>query len=314
MQIAVLTSVWEGIRKSTSGRVFCRKFFLFFHNIISKFMDDIIVVKFGTSSLFPENLSLRELAAKRENEFESATRQIAEIRKKGRRVIVITSGAIYVGEEYCREKKIEGLVHTQFAAVGAHLLMDRWAKAFERFNIPVAQILVTYANLNDPDERKSVAGNVLKLLAAGVVPIINENDPVSAEEVELLKKKIGDNDVLTSMVAPLIGARRVLILTDQEYIFEFEPFPEGPQPFKYLEIDCNAVPQHLLDASVGEDSRGGIPSKVGAAARCASFGMEVLVARFYANRDTIIQFDIGNARGTKLGHQTVTKPAHMTLA
>lgn len=276
--------------------------------------DDITVIKFGTNALFPD-LTFREMLNKKssESEFQSAARQIAEMRKRGGKVAVVTSGAIRMGKEFCEAKKIQGLDDTEFASIGARMLMDAWAGAFEWHDIWVGQILVTYANLNDPDERKSIIENIRKLLENGIVPIINENDPVSAEEVELLKKNIGDNDVLTSMLAPLIGAKRVLFLTDQPYVYKFEASETMPQPQKYLEIDCNDIPAHLMTAHVGEGSRGGIVSKVGAAAACAKLGMEVVIARFYASLDTITNFDQGRRVGTKMGSKTRLTQAQFVL-
>ena len=272
----------------------------------------ITIIKFGTNVLFP-TLSLQESIGKKEKEFDSAARQIATVRTTDRRVVVVTSGAIEICKIHCAQRGITGLEDEQIAAVGARQIMNAWGTAFERHGIVVAQILVTYANLTDPSERGTLVKNIHRLLDAGVVPIINENDPVSAEEVEALHRQIGDNDTLTSMLAQPIEADRVLILTDQEYVFEFEPRPGGPAPFKYLEIDCHAVPESLLSAPISATSRGGMPAKVKAAATCARLGMAATIARFYANRDTIVWLEEGRSVGTKFGNQTVTQPTTVML-
>lgn len=75
-------------------------------------------------------------------------------------------------------------------------------------------------------------------------------------------------------------------------------------PHRYLEIDCNAVPEHLKNVPVGAHSRGGITSKVVAAAACAKSGMEVVITKFYSGRDTILSFDDGRRIGTRIGNCT----------
>lgn len=271
-------------------------------------MNDIIVIKLGTNAL--KEGSMRTPRRLNPKVFQAVARQIAVLLRSGKKVAIVTSGAIQAGKETIPAGHARRFTDTELASIGASVLMNFWSEAFLPHELIVGQILVTYKNLIDPEEQKSVIGNIRGLLEKGVIPIINENDPVSAEEVELLKNNMGDNDALTSMIAPLIGATHVLFLTGVPYVYVSAPTGECPNPTRYRKIDCNNIPPHLQNVPIGiGDSHGGITSKVVAAAVCAQNGMKVAITRFELDKykNTILGFMNSNSHplnyvGTVMGH------------
>ncbi len=166
-----------------------------------------IVVKIGSSTLTNKQGTLDTANLKR------IVTEIANIKKAKKNVIVVTSGAIVSGSERLGlGRKPRTIPEKQAAAaVGQSLLMREYVKAFAEFDINVAQILVTADELSERERYLNTRNTMLKLIELGVVPIVNENDTVSVEEI-----KIGDNDTLSALVADSVGADALLLLTDVE--------------------------------------------------------------------------------------------------
>jgi glutamate 5-kinase len=164
-----------------------------------------IVVKIGSSTLTNKAGNLDTANLKR------IAGEIAEMASSNKKVIIVTSGAIVSGRERLNLKKINGSIPEKqaAAAVGQGILMREYAKAFGEHGITVAQILVTRDEISNKERSLNTRNTIFKLLELGVVPIINENDTVSVEEI-----KIGDNDTLSARVASLIGADLLILLTD----------------------------------------------------------------------------------------------------
>lgn len=172
-----------------------------------------IVVKLGSSLLFAHQAHsecftypMDELAA-----------QISGLIKDGREIILVSSGAIASGMRFLkmksRPKELSSLQAT--AAVGQHLLMNEYQRFFSRRGLTCAQILLTWDDFTDKRRYANTKNTLLALLKLGSVPIINENDTVSTDEI-----KFGDNDRLSALVASLISADLLVILSDVDGLLD----------------------------------------------------------------------------------------------
>ncbi|MBI2576281.1 glutamate 5-kinase [Candidatus Woesearchaeota archaeon] len=174
-----------------------------------------IVIKIGTNLLTNNLIGLK-------GEFiQKIASEVAELRKGGHEVIIVTSGAIGAGSlELGIKKNREVEVRQALAAVGQGSVMGAYHDAFSRHNIHVAQLLITYEDFSDRVRYLNLRNCLLKLLDWGVIPIINENDPVSTKEIG---SSFGDNDRLSALVACKIDADILVILTDIDGLYDNNP-------------------------------------------------------------------------------------------
>lgn len=175
---------------------------------------DTLVVKIGTSSLTYDNGKLNY------QRIEKLVRVLSDIKNTGKNVVLVTSGAIGVGVSKLNLQKrpTETKQKQATAAVGQCQLMSIYDKFFSEYSQIVAQILLTKYVI-DNEKSKSNAINTFKtLFEMGVIPIVNENDVISTEEIEF-----GDNDTLSSYVAGLVGADLLVIMTDIDGFYDKNP-------------------------------------------------------------------------------------------
>lgn len=223
-----------------------------------------IVVKIGSRSLTGDGALVRRMA-----------QEIAELRKSGRQVVLVSSGAIALGLSrlgYRARPKEVGRLQAA-AAAGQSVLMRRYDEAFAELGLTSAQVLLTYGDLADRERLNNAREAFAALLEASAIPIVNENDTVSTEEI-----RFGDNDQLASMVVPLVGADALVLLTDVEGV---------------LDARGRRIPEMAHDASVAvvSESRervgtGGIQSKVDAARKATRSGASAVIAP--ATRDGVL--------------------------
>jgi glutamate 5-kinase len=207
--------------------------------------------------------------------FRSVAADAAALREAGRSVAVVSSGAILAGrsrlgimgrELNMREKQAA-------AAVGQNELMGEWARAFKRHQIETGQILLTAEDLSDRARFLNSRNTMDELLKLGVVPVINENDPVAVEEI-----RYGDNDFLSTLVVSLMQADLLIILTDIDGLCAEDPGlnPDAPVVRLVMESDTGlfacAGPSH---SGVGS---GGMASKIEAARTAARRGVPTVIA------------------------------------
>ncbi|MDO8524080.1 MAG: hypothetical protein Q7R99_00445 [bacterium] len=252
-----------------------------------------LVVKFGTESLSGEN---GRLSQKIFNDF---ARQIIAVQQFGIGVAIVSSGAIRAGAERMDELRLE-TVHMekkQIAGIGARHLMNEWGRAFEIYGKEVAQIWVTYASLAHNGERKSTKDSTICYLENGVIPIINENDVLSDEEIRWMDEGISENDNLAWRIATLVEADAVLFITSVKGIYK-EDSQESLKAEIYEEIDCEAGLEFLDNGHNSTGGSGGIKTKLKAAFQCAQAGKKVAVAG--KDEDIIIKFVKGFPVGTKI--------------
>ncbi len=186
------------------------------------------------------------------------------------------------------------------AAIGQGLLMHTYAEAFEAFGVPVAQILLTREDLQDRRRYLNACNTFEVLLAHRVVPIVNENDTVAVDEI-----KFGDNDTLAALVASLIGADTLLLLSDVAGLYDRDPA---------LDPDARLIPRvetvdRALEASAGGVQTlmgtGGMTTKIQAAKICANTGVRMFIAD--GRRPNVVSDALSGACGT----QFIPKPTRL---
>jgi glutamate 5-kinase len=149
-------------------------------------------------------------------------RQISDLLKTGRQVVVVSSGAIGMGCGHLEQAdKVKNVKMRQaYAAIGQPLLMAEWRKSFLRYGVTVAQVLVTAEVLNNRKTYLNLRNSIETLLKLGVVPVLNENDSVSTDEIG---SAFGDNDKLSALVASKIDADILIMLSDIDALYDKDP-------------------------------------------------------------------------------------------
>lgn len=224
-----------------------------------------IVVKVGTSTLTHEsgNIHIRR--------FELLVKVLADICNAGKQVVLVSSGAIAVGAGKLglAERPKDTPSKQALAAVGQCELMYLYDKAFSEYNHTVAQVLLTRDVMEQARRKGYCQDTFTRLLEMGAIPIVNENDTLAVEEIEF-----GDNDTLSAVVAALVGADVLVILSDIEGLYTADPH-KSPDA-KLLRQVCASDPA-LKQMAGGAGSRrgtGGMVTKVSAARLAAEHGID----------------------------------------
>ncbi len=257
-----------------------------------------IVVKVGSSLVTNQGKGLDLVALAR------WVAQIAELRKLGREVILVSSGAIAEGMQRLGWSRRPSAVHElqAAAAVGQMGLIEAYESCFREHALITSQILLTHEDMADRKRYLNARSTLRTLLALGVVPIINENDSVATEEI-----RVGDNDTLGALVTNLIEADALVILTDQAGLFSADP-RKDPYATLVREAEAGAPELEKIAGGAGSDiGLGGMLTKVLAAKRAARSGAHTVIA---SGREE--QVLVRLARGEHIG--TLLKAATQTLA
>ena len=253
-----------------------------------------LVVKVG-SALVTNNGAGLDLAA-----IGDWARQIATLRQQDKEVVLVSSGAVACGVQRLGWGRRPKTVHEKqaAAAVGQAGLVEAYEAAFNKHGLHTAQILLTHDDLAARQRYLNARSTLTTLLELGVVPIINENDTVITDEI-----KFGDNDTLGALVANLIEADALIILTDQTGLYTADPRKD---PNATLIAEATAGDESLEAMAGGAGSRvgtGGMITKVIAAKRAARSGAHTAIASG-REVDPIIRLAAGEAVGTLLVSQT----------
>ncbi|MDO8384949.1 MAG: glutamate 5-kinase [Polaromonas sp.] len=227
-------------------------------------------------------------------------RQLAVLVKSGREVIMVSSGAIAEGMKRlgwaARPKAIHELQAA--AAVGQMGLVQVYESQLRDNGVGSAQVLLTHADLTDRERYLNARSTLLTLLQLGVVPVINENDTVVTDEI-----KFGDNDTLGALVANLVDADALIILTDQKGLYSADPRKDPGARF----IDEAVAGDPALEAMAGgagsSIGKGGMITKILAAKRAAGSGASTVIA-WGREPNALIRLTQGEAIGTLLVAQT----------
>jgi len=248
-----------------------------------------IVVKIGS-----------HLIIKGEDKFlESITKQVKEIKDRGCEVIIVSSGAIATGVKvYGLNRKPKTMVEKQsYAAIGQPILMNKYIDLFKKYNIKVAQVLLTR---EDFDERKryiNIRNTLNYLLKMNVIPIINENDTVATEEI-----KLGDNDSLSAIVATKLDADILILLTDVDGVYDKDPnkFPDAKVIQEVDNIEEVDKKCEISSKSQFFCGTGGMKTKIEAAKICSLSEIEVVIANGM-KEDVLTDLILKNKKiGTKI--------------
>ena len=201
--------------------------------------------------------------------------EISEYSKKGFHFVIVSSGAVASGMNRMGfTEKLKSLPHKQAAAaVGQGRLMRVYSNAFGRHGLMTAQILLTMNDLTDRQRFLNIRNTLSTLTEWGVVPIINENDSVSVDEL-----KFGDNDNLAAMMANITGANILINLTNTEGLYDRDP--RGPEKSRLISLVTEITAEIEAAASSEPDTvgMGGMKSKIIAARKVTAFGIPCIIA------------------------------------
>ena len=235
----------------------------------------LIVVKVGTNGITTSEGKLDQ------TEMQSLADQIAAATKQGDKIVFVTSGAVAAGiaELEIPPKPKDVAFQQVAAATGQSVLMTLYREFFKKHNLKVAQILLTAEDLSNRTSYVHTCDVLSLLLKIGVVPIINENDVTSVDELmhaEGYKTNFSDNDILSVLVAGAVGADLVIILSDVEGLYTSDPSEPGAELIKTVDTITN----ELKDSLKGKNKRGrgGIQSKLKAAEIATQCGIPVIIA------------------------------------
>ena len=245
-----------------------------------------LVVKVGTNILFEEDGLSR-------NRLKVLARQTAELRERGREVIIVSSGAIGAGfKKLGLAERPQTLKMKQAcAAVGQVHLMAAWEKALDKVGLLAAQVLISADDLADRTRFLNAKSTLLALLERGVTPVINENDTVAVDEL-----KVGDNDTLAALVAGLAEADLYINLTDIDGLYSDDP-RLNPQAELISEVEKVTPSVVALAGNGGPLGTGGMYTKVRAAKRLSEQGLASVVANGGV-RDILLKIVDGEEVGT----------------
>lgn len=226
-----------------------------------------IVVKVGTSTL-THKTGKTNIAR-----ISDLVNVLADLHNMGHEIILVSSGAIAIGTSRLGlKRKPDTIMGKQAAAaVGQGELMFLYDKFFGEYDVVVSQLLFTYDALENPDNKEHLTNTFNQLLEYGSIPVVNENDSVSIEE--LLN---GDNDCLSATVAELIGADMLILLTDTDGLYDGNP-SENPEA-RLIDIVEEITEQiEAFAGGAGKRGTGGFMTKVKAAKIATSAGIPVVV-------------------------------------
>lgn len=234
-----------------------------------------IVIKIGSSSLtHPETgrLNLRKL--------EVLARELCDLRNQGKDVILVSSGAVATGVASLgmKEKPTDLKGKQACAAVGQARLMMIYQQLFSEYNQPSAQILMTKNTMVNNINRKNAQNTFQELLELGVIPIVNENDSISTYELQTLEK-FGDNDTLSAVVAALVQADLLILLSDIDGLFTDDP-NTNPDA-KFIDIVEDLSDEFLnmgKGTSTSKVGTGGMATKLTAAQIACAAGVDMVIA------------------------------------
>lgn len=250
-----------------------------------------IVVKVGTSTLTYENGNINL------TRIEKLARVISDLMNSGKEVVLVTSGAIGVGSSKLKLKeKPQSIREKQaVAAIGQCELMHIYSKFFGEYSHTVGQVLLTRDVVEDDHIRNNVCNTFNTLLEMGIVPIVNENDTVAIDEIENIVK-FGDNDNLSAIVAGLVNADLLIILSDIDGFYDKDP--RSNEDAKLLS-EVSKITEELEAAAGGAGTSfgtGGMITKLSAAKTANNEGVNMVLAN---GKEPSILFNIVN--GEEIG-------------
>ena len=227
-----------------------------------------LVVKIGSSLVASREAGLRM------DRIRSLAKDLAALRSGNRELIVVSSGAILAGIGPLELKSYPHALPLKqaAAAIGQSRLMRAYEKSFEGLGYKVAQILLTHQDLTNRKRFLNARHTLTSLIDFGVIPIINENDTVSVDEI-----RFGDNDALAGEVAHVVDADLLLILSDVDGLYTANPREDSSATLIPEVQEITKDIEHRAGISRSEESTGGMATKVQAAKHAAQFGVSTII-------------------------------------
>lgn len=240
-----------------------------------------VVIKVGTSTLtYPETgkLNLKRL--------DVMSRIISDIKNSGKNVVLVSSGAIGVGmSKLGMSERPKTIKEKQaVAAVGQCELMSIYDRLFSEYGTIVAQILLTKDVINDKERNENVINTFNTLLDKGIVPIVNENDSISVDEI-----KFGDNDTLSATVSNLVNATVLIILSDIDGLYDKNPREFSDAKIIHTVKKIDEKIENMASGAGTKNGTGGMITKIRAAKMATANGIDVIIAN---GNDPHIVYDI----------------------
>jgi glutamate 5-kinase len=257
-----------------------------------------IVVKIGTSSLSYPNGRMNF------HSIEKLAYVLSAIRRKGIQVILVSSGAIGVGSgRLGQTKRPKELAKKQaLAAVGQADLMKIYQKFFEDYNQIVAQVLLTKDIVTTDLRNQNARRTICRLLEMDIIPIINENDTIATYEIEF-----GDNDTLSAIVASLVEADLLVMLSDIDGLYSADPRIENSAEIIHSVLNITPELEKLASGAGSSFATGGMVTKISAAKICLQDGIDCIIT---SGTDPGILFDV--LEGKEVGTHFVANQEKIT--
>ena len=239
-----------------------------------------VVVKVGSSSISGENSA----------KIDPIVQALAAAHARGTEIVLVSSGAIATAIPFLNLEGRPNDLATQqaAAAVGQNVLMWRYQTSLDRFAILAGQVLLTAGDLDNPTPRSNARRAMERLLGLRILPIVNENDTVATHEI-----RFGDNDRLAALVAQLIGADALILLSDIECLYTRPPGDPGARPIPRVEYGDDLSGYEFGSVVVNSVGTGGAATKVSAARVATASGVGVLVTSADLVDDALRGEDIG---------------------
>ncbi len=250
-----------------------------------------VVLKVGTNLLTAgtEQLDLEVMAG--------LVGQIARLRQRGVEVVLVSSGAVAAGRHRLHQAvdRPDLPLRQVWAAVGQSLLMDAYDQLFRWHDVTIAQALLTRSDLQNRVSYLNARNTFLGLLALGAVPIVNENDVVAVDE--LADVRIGDNDTLSALVAGLVEADVLVLLTDIDGLYSADPRRHPNAELIPLVERIDATIEGLAGGTTSSRAIGGMVTKIQAAKLATAAGVAVVIVNGQTP-DVLARLAAGEALGT----------------
>jgi glutamate 5-kinase len=250
----------------------------------------VIVVKVGSSLVTNDGNGLDQAA------IAGWAAQIAALAQQGKQIVLVSSGAVAEGMQRLGWKKRPTAVNElqAAAAVGQMGLVQMYESCFSQHHLRTAQVLLTHDDLADRKRYLNARSTLRTLLDMKVIPIINENDTVVTDEI-----RFGDNDTLGSLVANLIEADTLVILTDQQGLYTADPRRNADATFVHHATAGDAALEEMAGGAGSSVGTGGMLTKILAAKRAARSGAHTVIASG-REKDVLVRLSAGEAIGTHL--------------
>ena len=248
------------------------------------------VIKIGSSLLTDDGRGLDNLA------ISTWVEQIARLREHGKEIILVSSGAVAEGMARLGWKTRPHAINElqAAAAIGQMGLIQAYESCFKKHQLHTAQVLLTHDDLANRERYLNARTTLKTLLKLGAIPIINENDTVATDEI-----RFGDNDTLGALVANLVEADLLVILTDQDGLFTADPRHNPNAEFIYEGLASNPDFVRMAGGSGSQFGRGGMSTKITAAQRAARSGAATLITSGRADK-VLLSIAQGDVIGTLL--------------